>query len=248
MTMPIDPVRDYDGARYPTLDEVAAERRAFLRQIGLAAIAAALGPSAVACEAGNTGGEPPVTGKPKTRPTPEMPQLAGAIAPPRWPGPRGALIGGSPIEVTWADGSKGWVAVAAVFRPDNAALEGALIDAEAKVAEAVRALLKQSPPTLLGDQKEVDKVEAALFVSLQKIVAVPGLQSIAVARAGPARVVVPRALKVAPAAPRAAAPAAAAPAMAPPPATAVPAMRRLPRAGAKCPIHGEGCTASEHGT
>jgi hypothetical protein len=248
MTMPIHPVRDYDGARYPTLDEVAAERRAFLRQIGLSAIAAALGPSALACEGGNSGGEPPVTGKPKTRPTPEMPRLAGAIAPPRWPGPRGALIGGSPIEVTWADGSKGWVAVAAVFSPDNTALEGALIDAEARVAEAVRALLKQNPPTLLGDPKEVDKVEAALLVSLQKIAAVPGLQSIAVARAGPARVVVPRPPALAPAAPRAAPPAAPARAMAPPPASMAPEVRRLPRAGAKCPIHGEGCTASEHGS
>jgi hypothetical protein len=246
--MPIDPVHDYDGARYPTLDEVAAERRAFLRQIGLSAIAAALGPSALACEAGDTGGDPPVT-QPKTRPTPpEGPRLAGAIAPPRWPGPRGALVGGSPIAVTWADGSKGWVAVAAVFSPDNAKLEGALIDAEAKVAEAVRTQLKQRPPTFFADPKEVDKVEAALLVSLQKIVAVPGLQSIAVARAGPARVVVPRALKAAPAAPRAAAPAGAAPAMAPPPASMAPAMRRLPRAGAKCPIHGEGCDASEHGT
>jgi len=234
----MDPVRDYDGARYPTLDEVAAERRAFLRQIGLSAIAAALGPSALACAAGDPGAE-----KPKTPPTP--PPLAGVPVPPRWPGPRGALIGGSPIAVTYADGSKGWVAVAAVFSPDNAKLEGALIDAEAKVAEAVRAQVKQSPPTLFADAKEVDKVEAALLVSLQKIVGVPGLQSVALARTN--AVVVPRPPAPAPA-PRAAAPAGAAPAMAPPPATSAPAIRRLPRAGAKCPIHGEGCDASEHGT
>jgi hypothetical protein len=232
----MDPVRDYDGARYPTLDEVAAERRAFLREIGLAAIAAALGPAALGCDAGEQ--------KPKTPPTPQMPRLAGVPVPPRWPGPRGALVGGSPIAVTYADGSKGWVAVAAVFSPDDATLEGALIDAEAKVAEAVRAQVKQSPPTLFADAKEVDKVEAALLVSLQRIVGVPGLQSIALARAN--AVVAPRAPAPAP---RAAAPSGAAPAMAPPPpATSAPTIRRLPRAGAKCPIHGEGCDASEHGT
>ena len=54
--MPIVPVQDYDGARYPTLDEAAAERRAFLRQVGLSAIAAALGPAAIGCRAEGSGG------------------------------------------------------------------------------------------------------------------------------------------------------------------------------------------------
>ena len=132
--MPITPVPEYDGARYPTLDEVAAERRAFLRRVGLSAIAAALGPSALACKAEGSGGDPvPLTQARQTSPTPAPtpPLPAGVPVPPKWPGPRGALVGGRSIEVTYADGSHGRVALAAVFSSDNAALEGALIDAEA---------------------------------------------------------------------------------------------------------------------
>src|SRR6185295_4605310 len=138
MLMPITPVPDYDGARYPTLDDAAAERRTFLRQVGLATIAAAFGGAAIGCTAESSSGEagsptpPPRT--PDAGPTPPM-MTAGVPAPPHWPGPRGALIGGRSIEVTYADGSRGHVAVAAVFLADNTALENALIDAELAIAD-----------------------------------------------------------------------------------------------------------------
>ena len=236
--MPITPVPSYDGARYPTLEDVAAERRQFLRQIGLAVIAAATGGASLACtpEGGGGGAEGqliPVTQRRATPPTPPI-MPAGTPAPPRWPGSRGALVGGRTIEVTYADGSQGWVAVAAVFASDNTALEEALIDAEARIAEAVRSEMKREPPAVFDDPRSVQRMEANLLAAIKKIVGVPGLQSVAIAR-------MPR--PVAQAAPAAMAPAAPVPA-----ATSLPpAPRHLPRAGGKCPIHGSGCTESEHG-
>jgi hypothetical protein len=227
--MPITPVPDYDGARYPTLDDVAAERRAFLRQVGLAAIAASFGPAALA-----------------GTPTPPPPMPAGTPVPARWPGPRGALIGGRSIEVTYRDGSKGRVAVAAVFSADNAALEGALIDAQSKIATAVRARLAEEPPNFTDDSARVARVEAALLGAIRKIVAVPGLQSVSIARVAGAVSRVEDKSAPAPAPARAVQMPPAAP-MAPPASAAPPEPRRLPRAGAKCPIHGSGCTASAHG-
>jgi len=246
--MPIVPVRDYDGARYPTLDDVLAERRAFLRQVGLSAIAAAFGPAALACKAeGSIDTKPiPTTQSRQASPTPP-PMPAGLPVPPRWPGPRGALVGGRSIEVTYADGSKGWVAVAAVFSSENAALEGALIDAESKIAAAVRERLKEQPPAFFGDRRRVENVEATLLDSIKRIVSVSGLQSVAIARVyGSAA---PAEERAAPAAPAARAVVVAPPAApVPMPTSAPPAPRHLPRAGAKCPIHGSGCTASEHGS
>lgn len=252
--MPITPVPDYDGARYPTLDDAAAERRAFLRQVGLAAIAAAFGGAATGCTAeggneGETGSTP--TPPPRTAaagPTPPV-MLAGTPAPPRWPGPRGALVGGRSIEVTYADGSRGHVALAAVFLSDNTALENALIDAEPAIADAARARLKSEPPAFDGDPARVAKIEAALLDAIRKIVAVPGLQSVSIAKVaiGVTRAEAPA---PAPAEARAAAmaPASALPAApVPMPTMAPPVPRHLPRAGAKCPIHGDGCKESAHG-
>ena len=248
--MPIIPVPEYDGARYPTLDEAAAERRAFLRRVGLSAIAAAFGPAVLACKAeGETSaGAGPVTQAGHRSPSPAPPMPAGAPVPVHWPGPRGALVGGRSIAVTYRDGSKGRVAVAAVFAADNTALEGALIDAESKIADAVRARLKQEPAAFTDDAARVAKVEAALLDAIKRIVAVPGLQSVSIARVRDtvAGVEDKAALAPAPAPARSVEMPAPAP-MAPPPAAAPPPPRHLPRAGAKCPIHGSGCTESEHG-
>jgi len=240
--MPITPVPSYDGARYPTLEEVAAERRAFLRQIGLAVIAAAAGGATLGCTPEGGGTQP--SAPPPTQP---FVGLAGVAVPPRWPSSRGALVGGQSIEVTYADGSKGWVTVAAVFASDNAALEGALIDAEAKIADAVRSEMKLRPPAVLDDPRSVQRVEANLLAAIKKIARVPGLLSVAIARLPrPVALAAPPATPL-PYALAAAAPAPAAPAAPLPAATSVPvAPRHLPRAG-KCLIHGSGCTASEHG-
>jgi hypothetical protein len=255
--MPLTPVPEYDGARYPTLDDAAAERRAFLRQVGLSAIAAALGGAAVGCTAEGNGSGAAGSGQggaaPRRSPSsPATPPImpAGTPAPPRWPGTRGALIGGRSIEVTYADGSQGWVAVAAVFPADNRALEEALIDAETAIAGAVRLLLKAEQPGFSDDARAVARVEAALLAAIAKLVSVTGLQSVTVAKvnAGAARAALAVRAHPAPAAtvPPAPAPAAPAAPMAMP-TSLPPEPRRLPRAGGKCPLHGSGCAESEHG-
>jgi hypothetical protein len=242
--MPIVPVRDYDGARYPTLDEAAAERREFLRRVGLSAIAAALGPAAIGCHAEGSGGPPPVTVPQRRQASPTPPVMpAGTPAPPRWPGTRGALVGGRSIEVTFADGSPGRVAVAAVFAADHTALEAALIDAQPKIAEAVRARMKQEPPSFIDDPERRARIEAAMLAAIQKLVATRGLQSVSIASVYTDAARTELAAPAAPAPPPARAPAAMAPMASA--TTAPPEPRRLPRAGARCPIHGSGCTASE---
>ena len=170
---------------------------------------------------------------------------AGVPAPPRWPGTRGALVGGRSIEVTYADGSQGRVAVAAVFDADNAALEAALIDAQPKIAEAVGSRMKKEPPSFIDDPARLARIEAGLLEAIQKIAGVRGLKSISIAKVYTDEARAEAALPAAPAPPPARAPAAMAPA---PAATAAPPEpRRLPRAGARCPIHGSGCTASQDG-
>jgi len=70
--MPLEPVTDYDEARYPTLEEMAHRRREFLSRVGLAAIAAAFGPHVIGCSAGGRTQEagPPVPRPRRRRPRP----------------------------------------------------------------------------------------------------------------------------------------------------------------------------------
>lgn len=247
--MPLQPVTHYEEPAYPTLDDSAEARRAFLRRIGLAAIAAALGPAS-GCKGigGIAGGIPANNGSTRNGPTntndgqqPPPPRpTAGVPVPPKWPGPKGALIGGGPIAVTFADSAKGWVAVAAVFDPSNAKLEDQLIDAEAEIKSAVIKRLSREPKSGLMNASQRDGVEDDLLEEVRKIVGSQGIDSVTVAELtdeavrGPAR---------RPAAPGAAAPppSAAAPSAAPAPA---PQRRGLPRAGTSCPLHPEGCEAS----
>jgi len=78
--------------------------------------------------------------------------IAGGIAPPRWPGPAGAIVGGGPVAVTYVDGSTGWVAVAAVFDPANARLEEALEHLRAgKTGLAARSLARVGLNWLCAD-------------------------------------------------------------------------------------------------
>jgi len=261
--MPLEPVTEYDQARYPTFEEMVHRRRDVLRGIGLAAIAAAFGPHVIGCSrTGDTQsakplpGTPPPTAPPVPVTTPPLDavQLPGGIAPPRWPGPRGAIVGGGPIEIRYADGVTGWVAVAAVFDPSNQRLESALLDAEARVAAIVRERLAREPSGFLADAQRTSAAEAGILAAIRAAVGVSGLVSVALS-AVDAEAAQPerqraRADSAPPPAARAAAPAPAA-AMAPP-MLAEPARpaaselpRRLPRAGAKCPIHPTGCRRSE---
>lgn len=244
--MPLEPVTEYDQARYPTFEEMVHRRRDVLRGVGLAAIAAAFGPHVIGC---STGGDAqvPVTTTPR-----DAPPLPGVPAPANWPGPRAAIVGGGPIKITYADGVTGWVAVAAVFDPSNQRLESALLDAEARIAAIVRERLGRERSGFLADAQRTSAAEAAILTAIQAAVGVTGLASVALsavdAEAAQPERRGPRADNAPASAPRAAAPAMAAPAMAPPmlaaPAAIEP-VRRLPRAGAKCPIHPSGCRRSE---
>jgi len=253
--MPLLPVDEYDEARYPTLEEMTARRRDVLRGLGLAAIGAAFGPHVVGCSrSSGTAGDPTPAATPSPAPGDAVagqgfpvrpPMLAGAMPPPHWPGPRGSIVGGGPIRIAYGDGVVGWVAVAVVFDPSNEALESALAGAEARVASVVRERLARERSGFLSDTVRTKTAEAALLNAIQALVPVPGLKAVAISAvdaeaAEPAK---PRA-----AAPAAPAPAAAAPGAAPllqaaPPPSQAP--RTLPRAGAKCPIHPNGCRRSD---
>jgi hypothetical protein len=259
--MPLEPVIRYDGARYPTLEEMAPRRREFLSRVGLAAIAAAFGPHVIACSGSGTADSahrgpeppPPATPPPTPPPTPvptPMP-LAGVPAPATWPGPRGAIVGGGPVEVTYADGGKGWVVAAVVFEAGNDRLESALVDAEIPIAEAIRERLRREQAGCLTNPKRTRAAEAALLAAIRTIVGIGGVQSVSLAEVD--------AEAVRPARPQALPPASAAPAPAIVPAApaaaprmeamelAAPPIRRLPRAGARCPIHPHGCRQSDAG-
>jgi len=234
--MPLEPVTEYDQARYPTFDEMARRRRDVLRGVGLAAIAAAFGPHVIGC---STQGE-----------TQGGTALAGTPPPPKWPGPRGAIVGGGPIKVTYADGVTGWMAVAAVFDPSNQRLESALLGAEARIAAIVRERLARERSGFLADAQRTQAAEAAILAAIEAAVGMPGLASVAFSAVDAEAAEPARRRPSAAQAARQAAPAAPA-AMAPPmlAAPATPAAselpRRLPRAGAKCPIHPSGCRRSE---
>jgi hypothetical protein len=253
--MPLLPVEEYDEARYPTLEEMTARRRDILRGLGLSAIAAAFGPHVVGCgrsrgtvgEASRTATASPTSGPVAGHGGPVGPMLAGAMPPPHWPGPRGAIVGGGPVRITYGDGVAGWVAVAVVFDPSNEVLESALAGAEARVASVVRERLARERSGFLGDPMRTKAVETALLQAIQALVPVQGLNAVAISAvdaeaAEPPR---PRAPAAAPAAAAAAAAPAPAPLLeaAPPPPSQAP--RTLPRAGAKCPIHPNGCRRSD---
>jgi hypothetical protein len=266
--MPLEPVTEYDQARYPTLEEMAHRRRDFLSRVGLAAIAAAFGPHVIGCSAGGRTQEADHPGTQPSQPTPPPVPLAGVPAPANWPGPRGAIVGGGPVEVAYADGATGWVVVAAVFDVGNDRLESALVEAEARIAEAVRKRLGRERSGFLKDAKRTRAAEAAVLDAIRAIVGVTGLQSVSLAEvdaeaaraARPQAPVPPPTMESVPriAPPATAAPPAAsaegAPHLAAPAAPRLEAMevgsppsRRLPRAGARCPIHPNGCRRSDAG-
>jgi hypothetical protein len=279
--MPLEPVTEYDQARYPTLEEMAHRRREFLSRVGLAAIAAAFGPHVIGCSVGGRtqeGERRGDAGRPGTQPTPPTPApaqptpppvpLAGVPAPANWPGPRGAIVGGGPVEIAYADGVTGWVVVAAVFDAANDRLESALVAAEAWIAEAIRKRLGRERSGFLRDPKRSRAAQAAVLDAIRAIVGVTGLQSVSLAEvdAEAARAARPEAPVPPPtmeSVPRIAPPATAAPPaasaggvphLAAPAAPRLEAMevggppiRRLPRAGARCPIHPNGCRRSDGG-
>lgn len=273
--MPLEPVTGYDEARYPTLEEMAHRRREFLGRVGLAAIAAAFGPHVIGCsagggtqEAGHPGTQPAQPTPPPAQPTRPPVALAGAMPPVNWPGPRGAIVGGGPVEVAYADGATGWVVVAAVFDAGNDRLESALVEAEAGIAEAIRKRLGRERSGFLRDPKRSRAAETAVLDAIRAIVGVTGLQSVSLAEvdaeaARAARPEVPVPPPTMGSVPRMAAPLAELPpavsaesaARLPAPAAprpeameaAGPPIRRLPRAGARCPIHPNGCRRSDAG-
>ncbi len=191
--MPLEPVNVYDEAQYPTLEEMAHRRRDFLRRVGLAAIAGAFGPHVLGCSprGGRQEAEQhtrpsptpvPATPVPATPATPYPPMpLAGAAPPPRWPGPRAAIVGDSPVAVRYADGVTGWVVVAVVFNPSNERLEAALLDAETRIAAVVREQLRHERSSFLADERRSRAAEAALLQSIRAIVGVGGLDSVSLA-------------------------------------------------------------------
>lgn len=248
--MPLQPVTHYEEPAYPTLETSPEARRAFLRRVGLAAIAAALGPaSACGGIGGIAGGIPSNNGSTRNGPTtandgqqpPNPPRTAGVPVPPKWPGPKGALIGGGPIAVTFADSTKGWVAVAAVFDPSNTKLEDQLIDAESGIKSAVMKRLSREPKSVLTNAAQRDAVENDLLEEVRKIVGSQGIDSVTVAELTDEAVRGPARRPAAPAGAAAPPPPGAAPSAAPAPA---PQRRGLPRAGTTCPLHPEGCEAS----
>ncbi len=246
--MPLQPVTHYEEPAYPTLDDSAEARRAFLRRIGLAAIAAALGPAS-GCKGigGIAGGIPANNGSTRNGPTSgnDGPQgntrTAGVPPPPKWPGPKGALIGGGPIAVTFAGSEKGWVAVAAVFDPSNTKLEDRLIEAETEIKSAVMKRLSREPRSSLKSAALRDAVEADLLLEIRKLAGSQAIESVTLAELTDEAVRGPARRPAAPAGAAAPPPPAAAPSAAPAPA---PQRRGLPRAGTSCPLHPEGCEAS----
>lgn len=142
------------------------------------------------------------------------------------------------------------------------------MEAEARIAEAVRKRLARERSGFLRDPKRSRAAEAAVLHAMRAIAGVTGLQSVSLAEVDEeaarterpeVRVVPPAADSVPRILPPAAAPAPAADMETVPrlPATAaprleamevgVPPIRRLPRAGARCPIHPHGCGRSDEG-
>lgn len=255
--MPLEPVTDCYEPGYPTLAEVAHRRRDFLRRVGLAAIAAAFGPQAGCSKGRGREGDSAHGGSgdsaqpdPATDPVP----LAGVPAPPRWPGPRGAIVGGGAISLRYADGVRGWVAVAAVFDPSDQLLESALLAAQGQIAEIVRERVGRERSGFLADEQRAIGAEADLLEAIRAAVGVEGLDAIALselsaeaARAERGQAPPPAAATrgAEPPAPALMMPAPAATGAPPPPAAAAAPAQRLPRAGARCPIHPNGCRRSE---
>lgn len=257
--MPLEPVRTYDEPGYPTLESDREARRAFLRSIGLAAIAAAFGPTAGCGAMGgdmaarnrnssaakNSGGDPP---KGPQDPIP----LAGTPLPPKWPGPTAALVGGSPIPVTYSGGEKGWVALAVVFDPENVALEDVLLGLEVEIAAETQKRLSQEPMSAIVDLAKRESIEKDLLATLRRMAKNEALLSATLAvvsdEAARTQRQVARPAPTPPAqAPSAPAATPAPPAAASPEAAAAPARKRLPRAGDKCAVHPNGCAASDAG-
>lgn len=248
--MPLEPVRSYDEPDYPTLEDTADGRRAFLRSIGLAAIAAAFGPVAGCDRFGGT-----IAGVDKNTknagpgnkggPPPDHPRTAGVPPPPKWPGPKAALVGGGPIPVTFAGGDKGWVALAVTFDPNDAALEDTLVGLESAIVAMTQKRLAGEARSVLADVGKCDAIEKDLVRELNRMARTGKIVSATLAeltedavRAQKSGARLPESPAPAPApAPAASAPSAAAP--------APPARKTLPRAGEKCAIHPNGCAASE---
>ncbi|MCC6744658.1 MAG: hypothetical protein IT175_12435 [Acidobacteria bacterium] len=247
--MPLDPVRSYDEPGYPTLESDRDARRAFLRSLGLAAIAAAFGPVA-GCDrlgggvaAGNQNAKnagPGSTSKP-----PDPPPTAGTPIPPQWPGPKAALVGGGPIPVTFTGAEKGWVALAVTFDPTDVALEDRLIGLETQIAEATRRRLANESRSVLSDAAKRSVVEDALFATLEDLAKTDKLEAVTLVEVTEEAVRVSKAVGRPPQAPAPAPSAAASEAPSAAAAPAPPARRMLPRAGEKCAIHPNGCDASE---
>lgn len=253
--MPLEPVRTYDEPGYPTLETDRDARRAFLRSLGLAAIAAAFGP-VVGCDrlggsvAGlNQNAKNAGSGN-RNAPPPDTPPTAGTPIPPRWPGPKAALVGGGPIPVTFAGGDKGWVAIAAMVDPNDTALEDTLVGLESAIVAATQKRLADEPRTVLGDVAKCDAIEKELTATLNQLAKTDKLESVTIAALTEEAVRASKAVGRAPQSPSPAPePSAPAPAGAPSAAAAPapPARRTLPRAGDKCAIHPNGCEASETG-
>ena len=251
--MPLEPVRSYDEPGYPTLDADRDARRAFLRSLGLAAIASAFGPLAgcdrlngtVAGIDKNTKNAGPGN---KGGPPPDTPPTAGVPLPPKWPGPKAALVGGGPIPVTFAGGDKGWVALAVTFDPNDTALEDRLVELESAIVAATQKRLAGEPRSVLGDVKKCGLVEKELTATLNGLAKTDKLASATLVELTEDAVRTSKAIGRRPQSPAPApapAPSASAPSAAAP---APPARKTLPRAGDKCAIHPNGCEASEGAT
>lgn len=154
---------------YPTLSAHGEGRRRFLKLCALSSAAAALGLELVGCPSKGAGGGVKVS-PPDWLPwdSDDGRVLAGEMMMPMGT-PVAVIVGDGPIAITWGDGTKTELVVAAVVTP----MEGTDVRKDfAGMAKNHIAVVKKTaaaqPKGVLGDPKALDALEAALLTALNQ--------------------------------------------------------------------------------
>lgn len=249
-----------DPPSYPTLSDHAHARRRFLKLCALSGAAATLGLPLTGCPSGGGTGGP----GPDWVPWDDTPQMAGGMRPLPMGKPVAVVVGGGPIDVTFSDGVKRSIVVAAVLTPAPGV--NAIKDCSTQSAAHAALVQKHTsthPSSVLQDATAIQALEDTIMGEINLTLPQGYMDGVSIgeAKKAPAKVsrdsasdsaasrsVERSASARAPAAPAAQAPAESAGASAPPQAKA---MRKPPSAPTKprvafkeiwAPCRRSGCT------
>jgi hypothetical protein len=177
-----------DQPAYPTLSDHAHARRRFLKLCALSGAAATLGLPLTGCPGGGGGGGGP---GPDWVPWDDTPQMAGGMRPLPMGKPVAVVVGGGPINVTFSDGVKRSIVVAAVLTPAPGV--NAIKDCSTQSATHAALVEKHAslhPSSVLQDAAAIQALEDAITNEINATLPQGYMNGVSIgqAKAAPAKV------------------------------------------------------------